>query len=234
MKKTLLFILLLLTVCLLSSCFPTAIPSETTPSDGTTTGSGTGYTPPLEDIRAALISAAPTESHLQISTTYNHPEVTLVTDITLLVLGEDAYYTYRAEYLRTVEEALATGEAIGAYEGYLRLAGTTVTAQSGEVDAALLAELENVHVRMPDLRADFLASHTVTTAGDGYALTATVKDTAIPLLFDGSATGSDMEIEILLDADLRPTALTLSYRAEDGAAVTYTATYGYRADIVFP
>ena len=238
MKKTLLILILLLTVCLLSSCFPMVPPGETTTGETTATtttaGEASAPVPPLEDVRAALSEAAPTESHLQIATTYTTPDITLVTDVTLLVLGSDAYYAYRAEYLHTVEEALATGEAVGAREGHLSLDGTTIVAQSGEVDAELIGALETARVRMPDLRAEYFSSHQIAPAGDGFVLNAVVKDIAVSLLFDGSAAGTDMVLEIRLDADLRPTALTVEYRAEDGGTVTYTATYAYHTDIEFP
>ena len=183
----------------------------------------------LAGISEMLDAASPKKSKADITAVYADPAVTLTADLEFEVTAAAEKYSYRIDYLLPLEEALATGEAIGEYRGFVTIEGDTIAEDSGEIDNAILTAIEGVVLKAPSLNVANLESHTITEENGKIVLEARARDALIVTLFDVNllgVTGLSMRIEIDASTE-RPTSTTLTYTSREGAAVTAVIVYEY-------
>ncbi len=183
----------------------------------------------LAGINEMLDAASPKKSKADITAVYTDPAVTLTADLEFEVTAAAERYTYRIDYLLPLEEALATGEAIGEHRGFVTIEGDAITEDSGEIDNAILTAIESVVLKAPSLNAANLESHTITEENGRIVLEARARDALIVTMFDVNLLGvSGLSIRIEIDAATeRPTSTRLTYTSREGAAVTAVITYEY-------
>lgn len=191
--------------------------------------------PTVAELNAAIDAAVPTRAEATVIASYTSPEVSLTTEILFLHSDEGDYYTYRTEYLLSMEEAISAGTPVGERSGYLKFFDSTIVSHSPDVTAEILAAIPSLSCRLPRLDAFCFSTHTVKRSNGSLILTASAKDDYITMLYDSSAEGiTGLTITLTFDEDtLRPTSTALVFTAADGAAVTYTAAYSYTA-VVLP
>ena len=223
MKKTRLFALLL-AVLLLGSALTSCGLFERL--------FGTGkdlYT--LIRINEMLEAAAPKKATADISAVYTDPAVTLTADLTLEATDTAEKYSYRIDYLLPIDEALASGQAIGEHRGYLTIEGDTITEDSGEVDEVIIEAISLLSLSAPTLEVAYLESHEIIEENGKIILKANVRNAFLSVVFgldflvDGA---QNVALVIVIDAATeRPTSTTLTFTSRKGAAVTAKIDYAY-------
>lgn len=232
MKKTLLIVLMIVTMCLLSSCvIPSGSPAVTTPeAPGSTTAPPTAALPSLAALDAVLDAASP--ARIRLSYTSEHEAMGELRTDCYMLLGaqESSYYYYTTTRFLPLDEALAAGKATKTETGYLLTNGNAVTASSDEIDGDLLAELRDYSIRRPSLREELFAEYSITKSGDAILLTVIAKPNTAGVIFDELLDGADGLTFTVTFTDeggtLRPTSLAVSMTA-DGTPASYLATYAY-------
>ncbi len=184
----------------------------------------------LIDINEMLTAATPKSSRADITAVYTDPAVTLTADLELETSVSGEKYTYRVDYLLPLEEALATGEAIGEYRGFVTIDEEGyITEDSGEIDNAILNSVESVTLKSLSLNVANLESHTITEADGKIILEAKARDALLVMMYDVNLLGiSNLSMTIEIDATTeRPTSTTLTYTSREGAKVTSVMHYEY-------
>lgn len=184
----------------------------------------------LIDINEMLTEATPKSSRADITAVYTDPAVTLTADLELETSVSGERYTYRVDYLLPLEEALATGEAIGEHRGFVTIDEEGyITEDSGEIDNAILNSVESVTLKSLSLNVANLESHTITEADGKIILEAKARDALLVMMYDVNLLGiSNLSMTIEIDATKeRPTSTTLTYTSREGAKVTSVIEYQY-------
>ena len=242
MKKTLLFIVILTSLCLLCACnlggggaTPTAATtaprgSITTASATTTAPHGESTTPSLSELSTALQTAAPLRIRLSLHSHHAGMGEGLTTDAYILLGTDEGYYYYESEYFLPLADALAEGKTVGIRTGHLLMNGSTISSSSDEIDGELLADLREYSIRKPTLRADLFAEYAITREGELVILTARAAEGMSGVIYDPRLEGArelSLRITFREGAALLPISYHLQMTAANGTPLSYEAAYSY-------
>lgn len=237
MKKTLLIVAIILSMCLLTACnlgggipSPTTAASTTRPQTGGTTAPPSGdSTPTLEALSDAMQTASPARIRLSLGSYHAAMGDTLCTDAYILIGENESYYYYKTEYFLPLAEALSAKEVKGIRTGHVLTDNGVIMASSAEINAELLADLREYSIRKPTPRADLFEEYAITREGDLVILTATAGEGVSGILYDPRLEGAQaLSLSISFAKDgLLPISYRLQMTAADGTPLSYEATYSY-------